>query len=307
MKRLDAVFKSSKAHCAAWIYIPDGQPPYPCVILAHGFGATRFSRLDAYAERFAQAGLAAVVFDYQHFGTSEGEPRQLLDIRTQLEDWKAAIAYTRALPIIDPQRIALWGASLSGGYVIEIAAHEEGITAVVALVPFMDGFAVRNTANIHTTLLLAVAGIRDRWRHLLKKAPYYIKIVGAPGTVAVMTSPGAEAGVQAMTPVEFRQQNSVAARVLLDILFYRPIKSVPHVQCPLLICACTRDVIVPPEMAAKAARLGGRCELRWYDSSHFDIFVGEVFEHAVGDQLDFLTRHLLHVKDMNHNYEKQLL
>jgi alpha-beta hydrolase superfamily lysophospholipase len=65
------------------------------VILAHGFGGTREARLWAFAERFRAAGIAALVFDYRHFGDSEGEPRQLLSISRQLDDWRAAIAFAR--------------------------------------------------------------------------------------------------------------------------------------------------------------------------------------------------------------------
>jgi len=49
-------------------------------VLAHGFGGVREARLDAFAERFGDAGLAALVFDYRYFGASTGEPRQLIDI-----------------------------------------------------------------------------------------------------------------------------------------------------------------------------------------------------------------------------------
>ena len=35
--------------------------------------------LDAYAERFADVGLAALVFDNRNFGSSGGEPRQEID------------------------------------------------------------------------------------------------------------------------------------------------------------------------------------------------------------------------------------
>jgi fermentation-respiration switch protein FrsA (DUF1100 family) len=76
----------------------------------------RDQRLDAFAERFARAGLAALVFDYRHFGDSQGEPRQLLDIGRQLADWRAAIGYARTVDGIDPARIALWGSSFSGGH-----------------------------------------------------------------------------------------------------------------------------------------------------------------------------------------------
>src|SRR5207244_4307829 len=119
----------------------DGGAHVPCVVLAHGWTGIREARLDAYAERFAVAGMAALVFDYRHFGASEGEPRQLLDIRRQLEDWAAAIAYARTLEGVDPERIALWGSSFSGGHVVETAACDRRIGAGVGQVPFVGGLA----------------------------------------------------------------------------------------------------------------------------------------------------------------------
>src|SRR3954453_69051 len=106
MGREQADFTSDGARCAAWLYRPEGGGEAPCVVMAHGFSGVREQRLDAFAERFAAAGLAALVFDYRHFGASEGEPRQLLDIKRQLADWRAAVAYARSLDAIDPDRIA---------------------------------------------------------------------------------------------------------------------------------------------------------------------------------------------------------
>ena len=85
----DVSFMSGKDTCAAWLYLPEGVAS-PVVILGHGLGATREMRLDAFAERFAQAGIAALAFTYRHFGDSGGQPRQLLSIRRQLADWDAA-------------------------------------------------------------------------------------------------------------------------------------------------------------------------------------------------------------------------
>jgi fermentation-respiration switch protein FrsA (DUF1100 family) len=53
--------------------------------------------LAPYAEQFAHAGMAALVFDYRHFRASGGEPRQLIDINSQLEDYRAAIRFARSL------------------------------------------------------------------------------------------------------------------------------------------------------------------------------------------------------------------
>jgi fermentation-respiration switch protein FrsA (DUF1100 family) len=82
-KRSDIAFASGKngVLCRGWFYTPEGEAGrLPAVIMAHGFGAVKELRLDAYAEKFAEAGCAVLVFDYRHFGTSEGEPRQLIDI-----------------------------------------------------------------------------------------------------------------------------------------------------------------------------------------------------------------------------------
>ena len=292
MHRTDVAFQAGGLECAAWLYRPEGNGPHPCVILAHGFGGIREMRLDAYASCFVEAGMAALVFDYRHFGASQGEPRQLLDIKLQLEDWIAAIAYARTLDGIDAERIALWGTSFSGGHVIQVAAQDRRIAAVVAQVPFVDGLAIIRT-GLRANMRLTAAWFRDELRRRQKKTPHYVKIIGAPGTLAAITSTDAESGTHAMLLEDSQWENSVAGRVFLSVGFYRPIKAAPRVQCPLLICTCDRDTVTPPGPAVKAARLAPRGELRQYVGRHFDIYVGELFEKAVADQCAFLRRWLL--------------
>ena len=55
---------------------------------------------------YAPAGIVALAFDYRHWGDSEEEPRQLLSVPRQLEDWRAAVAYARELAGIEPDRVA---------------------------------------------------------------------------------------------------------------------------------------------------------------------------------------------------------
>src|SRR3954466_12943388 len=139
MRREDIEFHSGANTCAAWLYRPEADEPHPIVILAHGFGGVREARLWAYAERFAAAGLAALVFDYRHFGANGGQPRQLLDIGLQLGVWRAAIALARGLDGIDPDRVALWGSSFSGGHVAVLAAEDTRVAAAISQAPFLDG------------------------------------------------------------------------------------------------------------------------------------------------------------------------
>ena len=289
-ERAEVTFESGGVRCAAWLYRP-GQAT-ACVVLAHGWTGVREQRLDAFAERFADAGFAALVFDYRHFGASEGEPRSLLDIGRQLADWRAAVAYARGLEGIDPGRIVAWGSSFSGGHVIELAARDPQIAAVVAQVPFVDGLANLLRLGGRHALRLTVEGLRDQAGVLAGRSPHMIASVGSPGSIAVMNSPDAEPGFRALNPPGLTWPNEAAARVTLRVGSYRPIRKAARVRCPILFALADEDVITPPDLAAKAAARAPRAEVRRYPGGHFDPYVGELFERVVTDETEFLLRHL---------------
>ena len=295
MERSDVTFQSSGTRCAAWLYRPaeSGGGPTPCVVLAHGFSGVRDQRLDAYAERFAQAGLAALVFDYRYFGDSDGEPRQLLDIRRQLEDWRAAIAYARTLKGVDPARIAIWGSSFSGGHVMTLAARDPALAAVVSQVAFADGLITLPSLGIGNALRLTREGLRDQVAALRGRPPHMIAAAGPPGSNSVMNTPDAEPGIQAITPPGSTWRNEVAARIALHVGIYRPARQAGKIRCPILFCVADNDDLTAPGPVLKAASKAPRAEVKRYPIGHFDIYVGEAFERAVSDQTDFLKRHLL--------------
>jgi fermentation-respiration switch protein FrsA (DUF1100 family) len=295
VSRADVTFESDGVRCAAWHYRPDAAGPVPCVVMAHGFSAVRDQRLGAFAERFTAAGLACLVFDYRHFGASEGEPRQLLDIKRQLADWQAAIDFARTLEGVDPDCIALWGSSYSGGHVVAAAARDGRVSAVVSQVPFTDSLnamrAVQRAAGLPAVLRLTGSALRDQLGALLGRAPRYVPAVGPPGSLAAMTEPDADPGFHAMTPPDSTWVNRYTARVSLRS--YRPYAQLRKLRCPVLVIVADRDGTTPPEPAVKAAERAPHAELVRYPIGHFDPYVGEWFERAVAEETGFLTRHLL--------------
>jgi uncharacterized protein len=289
--RRDVSFLSDGERCRAWLFMPEAERP-PLVILGHGLGGTREYGLEPYARRFADAGLAALVFTYRHFGDSGGQPRQLLDIDRQLGDWAAALAYARSLDEVDPKRIALWGTSFGGGHVLIAAARDGDVAAVVSQCPFTDGVAAVRAA--HPRSLISAVGpvFRDQLARLRGKPPVMVPLVGPPGSAALMTSPDSEPGYRALIPPGAEFQNGVAARFLLHVGLHRPGRSARKISAPILFCICDTDAVAPAQTALRYAATTPLAEFKRYPVGHFDIYRGEPFERAVGDQTEFLVRQL---------------
>jgi len=273
---------------AAYLYRPEStQGDVPCVVMAHGFSATRDDGLPGYAEAFRDAGLAVVVFDYRHFGASTGEPRQLLDIGRQHEDYRAVITWARQLDGIDPDRIVLWGSSFSGGHVLAVATADPRIAAVISQAPFTDAIPTLMHVPPKNAVRLTVAGLRDQLRGWRGRAPRLAPAVGEPGTLAAMTEPDAKPGFDAIVPPESLWRNEFAARLMLRFPFYRPGLKSQQLTMPLLVCVCENDTTTPPASTIKAAERAPRGELRRYPYGHFDIYNDPKVK---ADQIDFLRR-----------------
>ncbi|MFI1360123.1 alpha/beta hydrolase [Streptomyces sp. NPDC020898] len=290
--RHDVSFPSGDSRCAGWLYRPAGVASPPVVILGHGLGATREMRLDAFAERFAQAGIAALAFTYRHFGDSGGHPRQLLSIKRQLADWDAAIAYVKDRHDVDRTRIAVWGSSFGGGHAITVASRHPELRAAVAQCPFTDGLASALTLGPVASLRITPVLARDLATRVLGRPPAMVPIAAAPGSPALMNAPDALPGYQALQPPGTTFRNEVAARVIPTIAAYRPGRAAKKVAVPILFCVSDTDSVTPPAQTLKYARTAPQGEIRRYDAGHFDFYTGETFEELVRDQTEFLTRQL---------------
>lgn len=292
--RHDVFFPSGKDICAAWLYLPedlpDGVSP-PVVILGHGLGAIREMRLDAFAERFARAGIAALAFTYRHFGDSGGQPRQLLSIKRQLADWDAAIAYVKARRDVDGSRVAVWGSSFGGGHAITVAARHPELRAAVAQCPFTDGLASALALGPAASLKLAPVLVRDLGAKVRGSEPAMIPLAAEPGSPALMSAPDALPGYQAIVPAGMTFRNEVAARVVPTIAAYRPGRAARKVTIPVLFCVSGTDTVTPPAQTLRYARTAPLGEIKTYAAGHFDFYLGEPFEALVRDQTEFLTRH----------------
>lgn len=292
-------FQSAGTTCDAW-HFPAANDSLttaagrPVVVMAHGLGGTKDSGLASFALGLTAAGVDVFAFDYRGFGASGGQPRQVVSLDGQLEDYRAAMAAAAALPGADPHRLVLWGVSLAGGTVFAAAAGRADVAAVIALTPLVDGLAAaKHAMSSHRPVSLARAsgrGVAGRIAAVRSKPPVLMPLVGRPGTVAALSLDGLYERYTAIAGPTWR--NEIGATITLELGSHRPGRFAKQLTCPLLVQIADFDRSAPPQAAAKAA-FKGRAEVHHYPCDHFDVHVGgDWHEGAIRHQVAFLRRKL---------------
>ncbi|MFT3924443.1 MAG: alpha/beta fold hydrolase [Myxococcales bacterium] len=252
------------------------------MVMAHGLGLLVSAGLPPFIERFVAAGVTVLAFDYRHFGESEGEPRQLVDVDHQLEDWRAAIAYATGLSGIDPAKLILWGTSFSGGHVLTVSATLPGVAAVISQVPHVNGPASSAASDTGNVAGLAVSSTADGAQRTVT-----IPFVGLPGDIALMTQPGTRDAYLALFPRGAPWTNETPARFVLQLPNYSPDSVKRTEQPPVLVVVATDDQVAP---AAPAREFANATGARLYEvrGGHFDVYSGPLFGDVITEELTFL-------------------
>lgn len=162
----------------AWLHVPAGaSEPLPAVVEYIGYGGGR--GLAHQRTLFAQAGYAHLVMDTRGQGShgsagDTADPQRtgapsapgfltdgILDPRDHYYrrvyvDGVRAVAAARAHPLVDPDRVAVTGASQGGGITLAVAALADGLAGAAPDVPFLADFP-RATTLVDTEPYAEVA------------------------------------------------------------------------------------------------------------------------------------------------------
>lgn len=291
--RRDVRFPCSGSECAAWLYLPAGDVRPPVVVMGHGFAGTRDVGLPYFAERFAAAGIAALVFDYRSFGASGGAPRQLVDPWRQLEDWKAALAFARSSGALDGGRVALFGSSLGAGHALVTAAGDGELRGVVAQAPLLDSdlegeasfpgpaWAARLLFTAWGDLLASLVG-----REVTMPA------IAPAGGFGMIVDDAAYAAFERLVDEGSSYRNAVLARSILTFDEYNPADRTAEIRAPVLLVASRGDRFAPFEAAERYAEQGDAVTLAEIPGDHFDVYASPVRERAAELALSFLHERL---------------
>ena len=295
--RRDVTFPSRGLSCAGWLYVPEGAGDgerFPTVVMAHGFSAVKEMYLTRFAERFAEAGFAVLLFDYRYLGASEGAPRGQLFPWEQIEDYKDAITFARRQAEVDGERVGIWGTSYSGGHVLALGALDRRVKCVVSQVPLIDGWA-----NLHRIvvdedaagLLEALRG--DREGRFESGEVNYVPVVAEDRNCALPTADSYEWFTKTHEEMAPSWENRVTMESIEQFLAYSPGTYISRISpTPLLMVVAENDVLTPTDLAVAAfERALQPKRLEIIPGGHFDAYtVG--FAESAGAATAWFEQHL---------------
>lgn len=277
---------------AADFYIPKTNNKSAVILMAHGFAGLRQFKLIQYAQRFAQAGYAVILFDYRYWGGSTGKPREMISINSQLEDWKTMIQYASTCKFIDNRRIVLWGTSLSGGYALSLASELKNIQAIMVQIPYVDGAETAKLYPLQRYPQALKLSSQDYMGSKMGLNPKRLPVVDQY-KLCFMPTADSYYGYLSIVNPDYYWSGEVPARVFFNLMRYRPIQLVRQINIPVLFIAAQHDSLIPIESSREAAtNIAPFVSYHEWDMKHFDIYHGSWFEKAVTTQLKFLHQYI---------------
>lgn len=275
----------------AWLYLPNGAAPHPTVVMAHGIGGVKAGGLAPFAERFVDAGFAAVVFDYRHWGTSSGEPRNLLSVQRERQDYRTVLSWARHHDALDADRLFIWGTSFAGMHIVELAATEPGLAGAIAQCPLVDGLAAVRNVSVVRALRLTATALADVVGSWLGHEPRLVPISVPPNEFGLIATDDAMVGLHRLDPGDGSWPNDITARSIIDITVHRPVRKARRIRCPILMVVAEQDTMAPTAPAVQVAARAARGELYRSRGGHYDVYHGGLdHDNVVGVEVEFVRR-----------------
>lgn len=290
--RIDLSFTSGSEQCGGHLHLPLHLPQPPVVLMGNGLATEWHFGTADFIRAFTAAGIATFNFDYRHFGASTGEPRQLISFAKQLDDWRAALAFLRTRPEINPGRIALWGSSLGGGHALSLAAEEPELRAVIAQVPHLNSRDALKTVPKWQLLRTLGHAFYDRLGGALGWAVHSLPVLAEPGELGLLNKPGWKAHYLSLVPAGSSWRNAVPARSIFSAGNYNPIDILDRLQMPVMIAYALEDAAIPAVNVEIASQQIKDVTLLPFADDHFGAYAGPWHDEIVAQETGFLRSKL---------------
>lgn len=286
-------FYSEGTRLSGDLFLPDGlaaDEQRAGIVLCHGYTGVRNLYLPDTAKALAEAGYVVLTFDYKGWGDSDG-PKSRLSPYGRVIDSQAALTFLGAQPMVDAERLGLYGTSYGGATVVWTAAVDPRVKAVVSVVGVGHGRRwMRSVRRPDEFADLLARSEADRIRRVMTGQSEFAdrSTVLLPdrqsadlAAAARRGNPGAVSEI----PLEF----------IDDTLGFHPEWIVDKIAPrPVLFITSDDDRLVPPdESGSLFARAGEPKKLivlkGW---GHYEVYAGEAFRQVIEPTRDWYQTYL---------------
>jgi uncharacterized protein len=284
-------FYSNTHKLAAVLHLPEPLPssPVPGVVVAGGFAGVKELRVPVICDDLAAGGYAALRFDYQGFGESEGARWRLLPT-DQVQNIRDAVRFLSITEPIDGNRIAFYGNGWGGAPGLVAAASDQTVKCVACTATPLDGERWMRSLRPQWEWLAFQDRLEKDWRRRVlsgasESVPSDEIMIPDPRTHSEHQGSDKKINWRARLPLE-------TAQAVVD---FRPERDVARLAPrPLLIIHCELDALIPVDEAHRAFALAGEPKrLRVLEgAAHHDIYYSPWKELAMEETLRWFGEHL---------------
>ena len=260
------------------------------VVLCHGYTGVRNLYLPDTAAALVNAGYVVLTFDYKGWGDSDG-PKSRLSPYGRVIDSQAAVTFLGAQPMVDGERIGLYGTSYGGATVVWTAAVDPRVKTIVSVVGVGDGRrwmrSVRRPDEFADLLRRSEA---DRVHRVMTGASEFAdrNAVLLPDRQSAELAAAARRGNPGAV-------GEIPLEYIDDTLGFHPEWVVDKIAPrPVLFITSDDDRLVPPEesqsLFAKAGEPKKLIVLKGW--GHYEVYAGEAFRQVIEPTVAWFQEHL---------------
>jgi dipeptidyl aminopeptidase/acylaminoacyl peptidase len=286
-------FYSEGTRLSGDLFLPDGLRAgerRAGVVLCHGYTGVRNLYLPDTAKALTDAGYVVLTFDYKGWGDSDG-PKSRLSPYGRVIDSQAALTFLGAQPMVDADRLGIYGTSYGGATVVWTAAVDPRVKAVVSVVGIGHGYRwMRSVRRPDEFADLLVRSEADRVRRVMTGSSEFadrseILLPDRQSAELAAAARRGNPGAVGEIPLEF----------IDDTLGFHPEWIVDKIAPrPVLFITSDDDRLVPPDesesLYAKAGEPKKLVVLKGW--GHYEVYTGEAFRQVIEPTLAWYRQHL---------------
>jgi dipeptidyl aminopeptidase/acylaminoacyl peptidase len=286
-------FYSEGTRLSGDLFLPEGLRPgekRAGIVLCHGYTGVRSLYLPDIAAIMNEAGYVVLTFDYKGWGDSDG-PKSRLAPYSRVIDSQAALTFLGAQPVVDPNRLGLYGTSYGGATVVWTAAVDRRVKCVVSVVGIGNGQRwMRSVRRPDEFADLLDRSAADRVRRVMTGGSEFVEraeilLPDRQSAELAAAQRRGNPGAVSEIPLEF----------IDDTLGFNPEWVVDRIAPrPVLFITTDNDRLVPPEESeALYARAGEPKKLVVLQGwGHYEVYAGEALRQVMQPTLAWFRDHL---------------